>query len=85
MSTLEKIDFTTFVLSVSSAAFVGLGLAPQPGSGKKEINIQLAKHNIDLLEMIKDKTRGNLSQEEEKLLDQMLFETRLRFVEASKK
>ena len=77
----HKIDFTTFVLSVSSAAFVGLGMAPHPGSGKMEVNGELARHNIDLLELIKDKTRGNLNQEEERLLDHLLRETRVKFVE----
>ena len=77
----HKIDFTTFVLSVSSAAFVGLGMAPHPESGKNEINVDLARHNIDLLELIKDKTRGNLNKDEEHLLDHLLRETRMKFVE----
>ncbi len=81
----HKIDFTTFVLSVSSAAFVGLGMAPHPGSGKQEVNHDLARHNIDLLEMIKDKTRGNLNQDEQRLLDHMLRETRMKFVEIQDK
>jgi hypothetical protein len=81
----HKIDFTTFVLSVSSAAFVGLGMAPHPGSGKQEVNKDLARHNIDLLELIKDKTRGNLNQEEEGLLDHLLRETRVKFVEIQDK
>ena len=81
----NKIDFTNFVLSVSSAAFMGLGLAENPHSKKIEIDLDLAKHNIDLLEMFKEKTKNNLSKEEDKLLDQLLYETRIRFVEAQKK
>lgn len=81
----QKIDFTTFVLSVSSAAFMGLGLAPEPGSNKKELNLDLARHNIDLLEMIKEKTKGNLTVDEQRLVDQLLYETRMKFVEVSKK
>lgn len=80
----RSLDFTTFVLSISSAAFMGLGLAPRPDTNKPEIDLELAKQNIDLLELMKEKTKGNLSQEEEKLLDSMLFETRLRFVETQK-
>ena len=76
-----KIDFTTFVLSVSSAAFVGLGVAPHPSSGKSEVNADLARHNIDLLELIKEKTRGNLDKDEQNLLDHLLRETRMKFVE----
>ena len=82
-----KIDLTTFFLSISSAAFMGLGLVP-PGSaqeGRPEVDLELARQNIDLLELMQEKTKGNLSQEEEKLLGQLLFETRLRFVEAEKK
>lgn len=78
---LPKIDFTTFVLSVSSAAFMGLGLVPREQGGKAEVDLVFAKQNIDLLEMIQDKTRGNLDDNEKKLLEQVLFETRMRFVQ----
>lgn len=80
----RALDFTTFVLSVSSAAFMGLGLTPKPGAQKPEVDLELARQNIDLLELIKEKTRNNLTAEEEKLLDSILFETRMRFVEAQK-
>ena len=79
-----KIDFTTFVLSVSSAAFMGLGLTPRPGSDKIEKDLELARQNIDLLELIKEKTKGNLSDDENRLIESVLFETRMRFVEAQK-
>lgn len=85
ISNQHKFDFTTFILSVSSAAFVGLGLTPNPESKKQEINLDLAKHNIDLLELLKEKTKNNLSSDEEKLLENLLFETRMRFVEAQKR
>ncbi len=80
-----KLDFTTFVLSVSSAAFMGLGMTPKPGSSKPEVDLNLASQNIDLLELLKEKTKNNLSAEESKLLDNLLFETRMRFVEIQKK
>ena len=79
------IDFTTFVLSVSSAALMGLGITPRPGSsGKKEIDLELARQNIQLLELMKEKTKNNLSNEEDKLLEGLLFETRMRFIEVQK-
>lgn len=82
---MGQIDFTTFCLSVASAAYMGLGLAP-PGEEKKpEVNLELARHNIDLLELMKDKTKGNLSPEESRLLEQLLFEARMLFVEAQKR
>ncbi|MBI3556120.1 MAG: DUF1844 domain-containing protein [Deltaproteobacteria bacterium] len=79
------LDFTTFVLSVSSAAFMGLGLTPRPGSDKPEPDLELARQNIGLLELIKEKTKNNLTSEEAKLLDSLLFETRMRFVEVQRK
>lgn len=82
---MQSIDFTTFILSVSSAAFMGLGLRPGHQSDKIEVNLELARQNIDLLQLMKDKTKNNLSQDEEKLLDNLLFETRMRFLEISKK
>lgn len=78
-------DFPTFVLSVASAAMMGLGLAPHPENGKTEVNINLAKQNIDLLEMIQQKTKNNLTKEEENLLERILFEVRTKFLEVSKK
>lgn len=79
-----SIDFTTFTLSIGSAAFMGLGIAPRPDTGKSEVDLVLAQQNIELLAMIKEKTKGNLTQDEVKLLDHILFETRMRFVELSK-
>lgn len=63
---------------------MGLGLAPRPGTSKPEVDLELARQNIDLLDLMKQKTRNNLTAEEEKLLDNLLFETRMRFVEAQK-
>jgi hypothetical protein len=79
-----KIDLTTFFLSISSAAFMGLGLvSPEPGK-EPEVDIELAKQNIDLLELMLEKTKGNRNPEEDRLLEQLLFETRMRFVEIQK-
>lgn len=82
---MGSIDFPTFVLSVASAAMMGLGLAPRPDSGKQQVDLELARQNIDLLEMIQGKTKGNLSDEEHKLLERVLFEVRTKFLEVSKK
>lgn len=77
----NKIDLTTFFLSIASAAYMGLGLGPQE---KSETNLELARQNIDLLELMQAKTKGNRSAEEDRLIDQLLFELRLRFVEKTK-
>ncbi len=85
IQTLPRIDFTTFILSISAAAFMGLGITP-PGSNEEPTeNLELARQNIDLLELMWEKTRGNRTPEEERLLEQLLFETRMRFVEAQRR
>ncbi len=82
---MSAIDFPTFVLSIASAAMMGLGLAPRPDSGKQEVDLELARQNIDLLELIQKKTKNNLTPDEEKLLERLLFEVRAKFLEVSKK
>jgi len=81
---LPAIDFSTFVLSLSHSALVHLGDAPSPDGGKAERDLALARQTIDLLAILQEKTRNNLSGEEERLLDQVLYDLRLRFVEISK-
>lgn len=76
-----KIDLTTFFLSIASAAYMGLGIAPRGSGEKSEENLPLAKQNIDLLELMSVKTKGNRTAEEDRLIDQLLFELRMRFVE----
>ena len=82
---MSSIDFQTFVLSVASAAMMGLGLAPRPDSGKTEVDLELARQNIDLLDLIQKKTVKNLTPDEDKLLERVLFEVRTKFLEVSKK
>ena len=81
-NSLPKLDLTQFFLSVSSAAFIGLGIVPSPDGGETKPDLMLARQNIDLLELMQEKTRGNRTPEEDRLLEQLLFETRMRFVEA---
>jgi hypothetical protein len=81
---LPAIDFSTFVLSLSHSALVHLGDAPPPEGQATERNLPLARQTIDLLGILQEKTRNNLTGEEERLLDQALYDLRLRFVEVSK-
>lgn len=78
------ISFLAFVLSLAHTAAVHFGDVPDPMSGAQEANLPAAQQMIDILSLIEEKTRGNLTAEERQLLDQVLFELRLRFVEASK-
>lgn len=81
---LPQIDFATFVLSLSHSALMHLGEAPDPETDKVEQNLPLAKQNIDILGLLEDKTKGNLTGDEERLLAQVLFDLRMRFVERAK-
>ena len=81
-SELPKVDFSTFVLSLGTAALYQLGVISSPESGEmSEADPLVAQQTIDTLEMLRDKTRGNLDEEERKLIDSLLYELRMRFVE----
>jgi hypothetical protein len=81
----QTIDFYTFILSIGSSVLVHLGDAPHPESGQPaEKNLPLAQQSIEILAMLQQKTRGNLSDEEARLLDQLLLDLKLRYVERSK-
>lgn len=77
---MPPIDFSTFVLSLSQAALLHLGEIDDPETGKKSINFPLARQSVDLLTMLQDKTRGNLTEEEQKLLENLLYDLRMKYV-----
>lgn len=77
---LPKIDFSTFVLSINSSALVQLGLIDDPANGKKVKNLPMAKQTIDILGMLEEKTRGNLTSDEENILKNILYELRMLYV-----
>ncbi|MEA1935984.1 MAG: DUF1844 domain-containing protein [Thermodesulfobacteriota bacterium] len=77
---LPEINFSSFVLSLSTSALYQFGDFPDPVSKKTEKNLSAAKQTIDILGMLKEKTEGNLNDKEKELLDGMLFELRVRYV-----
>jgi hypothetical protein len=81
---LPPVDFGTFVLSLGSSAIMHLGEFQHPDSGKVEKDLAMAKHTIDILSMLEEKTKGNLNPQEAQLLESLLYDLRLRFVNASK-
>lgn len=82
---LPRIDFSTFVLSLAASAMVHLGLAPGPdGNAQKPADLALARQTIDTLEILMEKTRGNLDADEERLLQSVLYEVRMAFVRAER-
>lgn len=81
---LPAVDFLNLVVSMSHSALLHLGDAPDPVSGAREQNLPLARQTIDLLAMLQDKTRGNLTGEEERVLTHALHDLRMRFVEVAR-
>ncbi len=80
---LYEFGFSTFILSLSTSALVHLGELPDPTTNKKEVNLQLAKQTISIIEMLKEKTKGNLTEEEEKLINNVLYDVRLKYIQSS--
>lgn len=74
------LTFSALILSLSTSALVNLGELPDPLSNEKGINLSLAKQTIGILEMLKDKTRGNLSPDEDRLINNMLYDLRMKYV-----
>lgn len=81
---LPQIDFATFALSLASSAQIHLGLIPNPVTGQSEKNLNLAKQTIDILGMLKEKTQNNLDKNEEGLLEGVLYDLRMKYVELQK-
>ncbi|MCP4370051.1 MAG: DUF1844 domain-containing protein [Deltaproteobacteria bacterium] len=77
---LPEINFPTFIISLNASALVNLGAIEDPASGTKVKNLTLAKQTIDILSMLEEKTRGNLSEEEEKILKNILYDLRIIYV-----
>ena len=82
---LPEINFSTFVISLSTQALMHLGEIADPLSGKVESDVTAAKQMIDILGMLREKTKGNLNSGEERLLEDILFDLRMKYVEAVKK
>jgi hypothetical protein len=82
---LPEIDFSTFVISLSTQALMHLGEIASPLSGKVETDIPVAKQMIDILGVLREKTIGNLNAGEERLMEDILFDLRMKYVEAVKK
>jgi hypothetical protein len=79
----SDLTFSGFVLSLATTAAVHFGDLADPGTGQKgELDLDAAARVIELLTMLQEKTKGNLIKEEERLLDDLLYELRLRFVQA---
>ncbi len=77
---LPEVNFSTFIFSLSSSALAHLGEIPDPMTGQRKVDLALARQTIDILGMLEEKTKGNLTSEEESLLKSVLYDLRLKFV-----
>jgi hypothetical protein len=82
-SPLPEVNFSSFLLSLSSSILLHLGEIADPQSGEERKDLALAKQTIDIITLLKDKTKGNLTEEEQNLLEHLLYDLRMRFVKAS--
>ena len=80
-----QVDFSTFIMSLTSSAFYHLGDMADPTTGKKEVNLPAVQQTIDMLIMLREKTTGNLKEDENKLLEQLIYELQVKYVAKTKK
>jgi hypothetical protein len=80
---LPEINFINFLFSISTSALIQLGEIEDPISQQTVKNLPLAKQTIDLIGMLKEKTEGNLTPDEAKLIENILFDLRIRYVKAT--
>ncbi len=77
----SPIDFSSFVISLSSSVLISLGEIPHPDTNEKTVDVCFAKQTIQILEMLQEKTRGNLTEGEQELIDSILFDLRFKYVQ----
>jgi hypothetical protein len=77
----DHVTFLGFLVSLAHTAAIHLGDVPEPGAEGPAVNLPAAQQMIDILALLEEKTRGNLTPEERQVLEQVLYELRLRFVE----
>ena len=81
---LPEINFATFIFSLNHSVLVHLGVMEDPSTGKKVRNLPLAKQTIDILGMLQEKTRGNLDNDEENMLKNILYDLRMIYIKEKK-
>ncbi|HRU93847.1 MAG TPA: DUF1844 domain-containing protein [Anaerolineae bacterium] len=79
---LPPASFSTFVQGLAGQCLILLGALENPVTGKKEVDLEQAKYTVDLLDVLETKTRGNLDEEEQRLIRSLLYDLRMRYVQA---
>jgi hypothetical protein len=82
---LPEVNFNSLIFSLSSSALLNMGDIAEPQTGERKKDLPMAKYSIDIISMLQEKTKGNLTEEEHKFLDSILADLRLRYVKAAKK
>ncbi|WP_320005974.1 DUF1844 domain-containing protein [Maridesulfovibrio sp.] len=82
---IPEVNFSSFVMSMSSSAMVHLGEVADPSTGKIEFSPVLAKQSIDVLAVIEDKIKNGMTKDEERLLCELLYNLRMKYVQKTKK
>lgn len=77
---MPEVSFISFILSLNTTALFHLGEIPHPETGQKVLDVELARHAIDTLAMLEQKTKGNLNSEEQELISRMVYELKMRFI-----
>lgn len=77
------LNFSTFILSLTTSALVGLGELPDPMTKEKLVNLPLAQQTISIIEILKQKTTGNLTDDEEQLISTVLYDLRMKYVKSA--
>ncbi len=81
---IPEVNFNSLIFSLSSSALLHIGDIADPETGEKKKDLQMAKYSIDIVAMLKEKTKGNLDDEEQKFVDNILADLRMRYVKAAK-
>lgn len=79
---MPQVTFISLVLSLNTTALFHMGELAHPASGERLIDLELVKHTIDTLALLRDKSKGNLDNDEKELLDKVLYDLKMRFVKA---
>lgn len=75
-----KLTFSNFIMSLAQTAYVQLGIIEDPFSKQKNAELKDAKNTIDLIEMLQEKTKGNLTQDEQELIEDVLYDLRMKYL-----
>ena len=81
---MQRIDFTTLIMSFASASMIAMGKIPDPVTGEVFRDLAVAQQNIDIITLLHEKTKGNLTQEESEMMEHILYELRMNYVDAMK-